>query len=779
MRAWVFILSSCALRWLVACVQAETVVRTQAERQYAFALGLYQQGLYDLAGGEFAKFAEQFPEDPRREAAVFYAAQSLFLSGKEQREAALAALLKYQEEYAGSESQFYSTSFYLLGEIHLQKAEEVVPRRTPGEEQALPEEVRQAYDRALSGYIRCTELSPGKSKVVATALSRAGYCASRLGKWAQAVGAYRNLADQYQSLRAQFMVGEAFCRWGETEPANLSDAIRAYKRVGLFGDNSLEDDAAVGLAWCLYKQGKFQECRRYLEEQVAEGLFSRVDRDFKQRISKLPEAYYLLGLCSSELGDRTSAASSFRLLSKYPECPFRLDGLAKLGELLGGNFDRSTGEGAEISYATGRSLMEAEKPSEAVAEFERLYRSYPKMATAAFRDELLYDWAVCYERLECYREALAIVGYLSRRSSDMSARARAARVEALCHRRLAREASDPVDENSEELEALAALKRYADNTAGREAEKTLGKVGDFFHSREMYARASLVYEELLSRFPRSSRRGDILFRLGRCHAETKDEARAISCFEQCRREYASSLEAVFSTERLAVLFAGRSQYEAALVEYSRLQPDSFPGLSGEAMEACEKVFENAAYARGMLREKMGDIPGALSELDFFILQYPDSQEVGRARLSLARLHFGQGQYEETIGVLRPYFDDLEKYPDLEMALVTVVGSFLKLGRPADAIEHITRILKSRAGAALPPRAFARVSRVMEKEGQRRGARLPFSLLIDRQRKLYNAMTAAAANAREMVEKREYRKTIEYCTAIIAIHAPERVSDWKG
>ena len=783
MRACFSTIASLSLSWLLACGHAETVTRSPADRQYAFAQELYRQGFFDLAADEFAKFAEDYPEEPRREAAVFYAAQSLFQSGSEQREAALAALDAYQKEYSDSRSQFYHTSFYLVGEAHFQKAEELAAAGAAEAEGALPEEARQEYDRALTAYLRCAELWPGQSEVVATALSRAGYCATRLGNWAQAGTAYQALADRHQSVRAQFMVGEVLYRWGATNPEKLADAINAYEKVTFFGDNALEDDAAVGVAWCLYKQGSLDDCRQYLEKQIAEGLFSRIDRDFQQEVSRLPDASYLLGLCSTQLGDDAEAVKWFRLLSKYPECPLRRDGLARLGKLLGGNVDPSTEEGAEISYAMGRSLMEDGKPSEAAAELERLYRSYPKTATAVSKDQVLYDWGTCYERLGYYREAVAILGHLSLNSADATMRGKAARAKATCHRELAREATDPAVRNSEEIDAIVALKRYADNASGREAEDVLGSVGDFYYRREMYARAQAVYEAFLSRFPLSPRRAEVLLLLGRCLMEARPSSararEAIPVLEQCRRDYPSGREAVLATEHLAAMFVRLSEYERALVEYSRLEPESFPGLSEKERESCRKVFEDAAHAQGLIRERMGDVPGAVSELELFLLQYPESQKAGEVRLRLARLYSEKGRHEDSVRVLRPYFEEGEKCPDLESALVTLVGSLLKLGRSADAMEQIREVLNSPEGAGLPPSAFGRLSRIMEEGAQREGARLPYLLLIERQRKLHRAMTSAAANTREMIEKRQYARAVHYCRDILLIHVPEAASERKA
>jgi tetratricopeptide (TPR) repeat protein len=750
-------------------------MRTPADRQYAFAEGLYQQGLFDLAAGEFSKFAEQFGSDPRREAAVFNAAQCLYHSGREQREAALAALEAYQAEYSGSKSQYYWTSHYLVGEINLQRGEEILAEKGAGKEGEIPAAAREAYENALRVFMRCGELAPAQSEIFARALSRAADSASVLGDWERAAEACQKLADQRQSVGAQYMAGEALYRLGEKEPERLGDAIKAYKQVGLFGDNAFEDDAAIGVAWCLYKQGKIGECRSFLEEEVRGGLFARVDRDFKQSVSKLPEAYYLLGRCSSDQGDVAKAVEWFRLLVRQGQDPLRRDGLARLGRLLGSGLDRTTDEGAEISYAVGRSLMEEGRFAEAAAEFEGLFRLYAKMETASFRDELLCHWGMCYERLGYCYEALAMMAGLSLRSSDKAVRAKAARVEAICYQELAEASESPAGRRSRELEAVYAWRRYADDAEGAEAEKGLATVADFYYGKRMFARARSVYEEFLSRFPGSLRRAVVLFRLGRCCVETKNRHAAIGFFERCRTDLPSSVEAVFATEQLAVIYVEWSQYETALAEYSRLEPEDFPGLSTEEKESCGAVFENAAYARAIVKEEMGDAPGAASELELFILRYPKSERIPKVRLRLAKLRFDQGRYEESLRVVRPFLDEPEKYAGVGMALATAVRSSLKLGRASQAMEYARKVLGSAAGESLSLGTFGLISRIMEEAGEKEGARLPYLLLIEQKRKVYRAMITAAASARDMVEREEYVKAVDYCVDMLAIHAPEEVS----
>ncbi len=764
-------------------MQAESVARTDADRQYAFAQGLYQQGLYDLAAREFSSFAEHYPRDARREGALFYAAQSLFQKDSGPREAALAAFREYQSQYVGSGSAFYYTSFYLVGEIHFQRGEATLTSEAREETGGLPEGAETAYEDALIAYLRCEEVSTERGEMVFRALSKAAYCATKLEKWHEAAKAYRGLADEYQSVRAQFMVGQALYLWGETEAEKLSEALKAYGKVSLFGDNPFEDDAAVGSAWCLFKQGKLEECRDYLKDRIREGLFERIDRDFAQNASKLPEAYYLLGLCSREAGDFAGAVEWLRLLVKQGDSPFRVRGLAMLAELLGESVDLTTAEGAETLYAWGQKLMEGEEFSKGAKVLERAYKTYPNMMTAPFRGPLLFDWAICYERLGCYREALAILGHVSKSSPDMLLRGRAARAEATCHRELAQEAKDPDSRRIEEMAAMESLRRSADNDVGREAEEALGTVGDFYFAQEMYARATSIYQELLSRFPEGSKRAQVLFRLGQCALKSTDSVavarKAIPFFEQCRKEFPSGLEAVFATEQLAVLLAKMSQYESALVEYSRLQPDSFPNLSKDARAACEPVFENAAYSRGLIREKTGDAQGAISEMKLFLFQYPSSGRAAQVRLRLSRLYFKERQYQAATRVISACFEEPERCPDLGKAIVLLLQSEAKLGRGGQALARVEEVLRSSSGANVPLSVFSRVSEIMEEEGDLERARRPYQLLIERHRKLYSGMQAAATNTKEMVEKEEYAKAVHYCSDLFSIHAPERASGWTG
>ena len=758
---------------------AQTVLRTPADRQYALAEGLYQQGLFPLAAEEFRMFAEQFPEDPRREAAVFFAAQSLFQSGEDKVQDARAALESYQAEFAGSTSQYYARSFYLLGEIALRQADETLPQTPSPSEGSLPPEAKQACQKALTAYLRAAELATPQGDTSAAALSRAASCAKRLENWAQLAEAYQALADRRQSVQAQFLSAEALYQLGQSDPAKLSNALAAYKRVRLFGDNPFEDDAAIGIAWCLLKQQNYPECRDYLTAKLQDGLFARIDRDFQPNPSKLPDAYYLLGRCSMEQGDAPEAMKYLRLSLKHPQHPFRTDALVRLGSLLGDSMDRSSDEGAEIAHAVARSLMEQKKFAEATAELQAVRRAYPRLDTAPFREEFLWDLAVCYEQLKYNYEALSIASALNRKASGAAMRARAARLEAVCHQNLASETEDPVRKRSRELEAIHAWKKYADNAVSDEAERALVTVADAYYGKQIFSRARSVYEELLSRFPRTPRRAAALLQLGLCALELKETDTALERFRQCRAESPASIEAVFATEQLAALLARSSDYHAALAEYARLEPQDFPSLPPASREVAQPVFERAAHARGVLRERLGDIPIAIGEFELFLFQFPGSEKSPQVALHLAQLYYDQERYDESLRLLRRFLDPPEESENLGAALALAIRNSLKLGRPTQAMNSLRKVLESSAGRSLHTTAYARLSRIMEESGEPEGARLPYQLLIERERKLHNSLVTATASAREMVQKQQYERAVDYCVDMFAIHAPQQVTAWEA
>ncbi|MEE9288461.1 MAG: tetratricopeptide repeat protein, partial [Bacteroidota bacterium] len=67
------------------------------EQDYAFAYGLYEDEMYQLAFDQFSRFVERYPNSSQREESLFLAAECLFSMGMDA--SALARYRSFLAEY--------------------------------------------------------------------------------------------------------------------------------------------------------------------------------------------------------------------------------------------------------------------------------------------------------------------------------------------------------------------------------------------------------------------------------------------------------------------------------------------------------------------------------------------------------------------------------------------------------------------------------------------------------------------------------------------------------
>ena len=69
----------------------------QEEQDYAFAFGLYQDKLYQLASDQFQKFIDQYPASPKRPDAIFLYAECRYAMGN--YDEAISVLKSFAREF--------------------------------------------------------------------------------------------------------------------------------------------------------------------------------------------------------------------------------------------------------------------------------------------------------------------------------------------------------------------------------------------------------------------------------------------------------------------------------------------------------------------------------------------------------------------------------------------------------------------------------------------------------------------------------------------------------
>ena len=208
----VVLLSSLPLYTLTAQTSNAGV---QEEQDYAFAFGLYQDKLYQLASDQFQKFIDQYPASPKRPDAVFLYAECRFDMG----------------EYAESIS------------------------------------VLKSFAREFP-----------RHKLRPDALFRLGEANFKLHHIADAIPFYKEILESYgeNSLagEAAYWIGEAYFKTGDVALASHYYTISAEK----YPSNRLADYALYSLGWAAEQQKDFQKAigyyQRLLDEKKQSDLLS-------------------------------------------------------------------------------------------------------------------------------------------------------------------------------------------------------------------------------------------------------------------------------------------------------------------------------------------------------------------------------------------------------------------------------------------------------------------------------------------------------------------------
>jgi TolA-binding protein len=89
---------------------------SEADRQYDFASRLFSLRFYKTAAGEYRRFIDEFPDDPRREQARYNLAVSYYKIGRPEYNKALAELATLRKEFPNS--SLVQDALFRAGHIH-------------------------------------------------------------------------------------------------------------------------------------------------------------------------------------------------------------------------------------------------------------------------------------------------------------------------------------------------------------------------------------------------------------------------------------------------------------------------------------------------------------------------------------------------------------------------------------------------------------------------------------------------------------------------------------
>ena len=364
------------------------------------------------------------------------------------------------------------------------------------------------------------------------------------------------------------------------------------------------------------------------------------------------ELYYVLARVYFEQGQHDAAATAFGSARQNSA-----DDAIVLGSLLG----------------RGTSYFQGGEVASAIPDLEELLRLNPALDMKDQAHRLL---AQCYVRSGRKAEAIKDYQAIIAASDNAAEKAEFTLLLAELYYSLERY-----------REAIAQCQRVVDSDFSDSAadrgylleERALFVLGDAHGRLEEHERARLIFDEALTRFPRSSLRADLLF------------GKAVSSFAMGDAEQVIPLLKDFINE-----FPGNPNVENAyyLVAYSHLQQTDFApaaewfGLLVERFPRSGVVSE-ALFQRGENLFNLRRFEEATAAYKRVVTDYPQSEFVDNSIYNLAWCYFELERQEDAV---RRFEDLLARFPTSPLAPSAqfTIGDYYFNGKDYDTAARMYR-----------------------------------------------------------------------------------------
>ncbi|NPV46603.1 MAG: tetratricopeptide repeat protein [Armatimonadetes bacterium] len=649
------ILATLMLPVLAGTAWAQVV--DQAEKDFAFAQGLYRQENYGLAAEKFAAFVKAYPTHANMSLALFRAGECLFRTGKhgeaapyfeqltqkypdsaeaepgwvwlgdayfqsQQYEKAASAYKSYLQKYpqgdqGGRAAYWLGESYYHLGN----NAEAIA-----------------AYEQALG-----KQLSEQESAYARYALGWAYLQASDTDKALQYLQqVLEKHATSPVAAESQYLIGTAY-RTRKEYPA----AVAAFQQVlDKFADSKFAAYAQSGIAWCHFEQKEYeaalaafgQVMARYPgSEPAAEARLRSADCLFHlRRYSEAAplyeqaaaekdskwadEALYWLGVTYQQIPDAAdrALAAHERLVAEHPESPRVTDSYVHIGRL-----HLAAGKTAEAVTAFQRAMDTARTPaaqqqaqanlawaryqqdkSEAnLGEVEKLLQQDPKQPWVA---PLAYHVAFAHFTAERFQAALNMLDLIVTNHPEAAKQGDIAYLSGACQDRLGNTTK------AEELYRQALQDPRQPEYAGLAGAGLV----DLYARQGDVERARQLAEELTQSETTAEAKGYALNAVAEALYKAKRYPDAMATYAEVLKVAPESSAAPYAQLGLAwaKLEAGAADAEEAFLTVSRKYPQSPAAarVPEGLLAIAERLFEAENYpaAQAAYQRLLNDYPAS-------------------------------------------------------------------------------------------------------------------------------------------------------------------------
>ncbi len=740
------------------------------EQDYAFAIGLYKDAVYQIAAELFGKFVKDYPESVRRMDALFLMNECRFYQGK--YDSAIQGLTEFIGDYPNSklipEAEFrLGDSFlkskkpneaitaykivldkygdnplageaaYWIGEgyLQLQDFENAIKYYSLAYENYPSSRLRDYalysigwtyqkkgdFAKATEWYGRFLKEFPASS-LTSSAKVRIGECAYYAGDYTKAIDALvasrPTMTQEEERGQADYLIAEAHYQLGEYQKAQ--EGYEAFLQY--YPDHTLRREVTYDLGWAYLKQNKNEEAGRAfaLDTTGTDDLVSA--------------SLYRYSVAEKLAGNRPLALGALQsLIARDPTGDYTDNAWFDLGVLA----------------------FEKKNYDDAKSAFLHVTTSFPQSDVLADANMMVGECLLAQksfgDAVEWYAKALAIQNASYDVKLNSSYQVAWCQFKSNLLREAIRGFADFIKAYSQHpksadaqfwmAEALYRLGDYPAALAGYEKtlasgnaerkEQAMYGIGWSYFKEQNFEKAVESFERLIAAYPNGPMTLDARLRIGDAYFELKDYTRAEGTYRVVMRLYPMAPGVDYAYYQLGQALFRQNALAEAYKQFELLIK-TFPNSD---------LADDAQYALGWMDFQSKEFPDAIDEFQKLIKNYPHSELVPRAYYSTGDAYYNLKKYPEAIGAYREVVSRFPNSSSVADALNGIQYCLAAEGKGKEAVKVTEEYLKSHPNSAIGEELELRKGELSYGQGDYKGAERQYRQFLSQYPGSKNVATA--------------------------------------
>jgi TolA-binding protein len=665
------------------------VLNKEEGQNFKFALGLFNDGLYDLAYRQLSDFLKTYPSSIHSSRASFLLGECLYRGGNysEAIEAYNSMMVRYPE------SPFADDAGYRIGECwyllkNREKAIEALTRFVQihphstymceanywlGEslfQLNRPDEALEHYRHsasiddcpvgdyalysvgwilqergertgAINAYENLIQNKPGSS-LVHSATYNMAKCYFDSGEFGKTLETLTDFSTRFEKSsyleNAIFLRGEAFLNLKEFENARAE-----YERLFASAPGSdLLPYARYSIAWSYLQEEKLQDALREFTKGVTEFEENPVIDSF----------VFFKAECNSRLGNRRAAQQDYdKIVREFPESQYWEKAFMAKGTILFDNEDYGK------AIETYLQFIEARQDSAAATELLMLAN---------------YMTGESYLALGQHGDALEYYSVVLSYDVESPLKAQALFQKGRCV---------VMEGNFSEAATLFErfYREYPDHERAPEARYMEAEA---YYNQKEFSKAAELYRDIIKHHPDSGELERTRYSLAWALIKSGNCGTAIDEFKKLLQDFPESEFRFDAERRISDCYFNMKQYDTAIKMYNALiqeHPDN-PSLP------------DVRYQLGLTYRQLGRLEESRTTFEKMVLYHPESAHAEKAQYMIAIVLFQGGQYEDAIVKFNTFTQLFPRSPLITEVIYYLGDCFYNLENYAKAEEYYRTIL---------------------------------------------------------------------------------------